>query len=193
MSATGDGLLVVCRGNVYRSPAAEHLLRDGLAGAGIRVTSGGLRATVGQPVAPAVTARLAARGIDVGDAGARRLDRAAIRRAGLVLVMTRSQRSAVVDLEPAAVRRTFLLRQAAAALRRAGGPLPGASPAERLAALPHALAASRTPVEDAEIVDPSTRPDLLDETFAQIEDAVGELVGALVGSRPAVTGGRVLA
>jgi protein-tyrosine phosphatase len=187
------GLLVVCRGNVYRSPAAEHLLRDGLGDSGVQVTSAGLRAPVGQPVAPAVAALLAGRGIDVGRARARQLDRDAIRRAGVVLVMTRSQRAAVVGLDPAAVRRTFLLRQAAATLRHACSPLAGATPAERLAALPGFLAGHRSPTtdEDPEIVDPSARPDLLDTVFAQIEEAVAVLVGALDGRHAAAAGGRV--
>lgn len=195
MTSSAGELLVVCRGNVYRSPTAEHLLRHGLGEDGaIRVTSAGIRATVGQPVAPRVVALLAARGIDGSSARASRLDRDAVRRAGAVLVMTRSQRSAIVELEPAAVRRTFLLRQAAATLLASGHPLPGTSSVERLEALPRALA-DRRPLHstaDAEIADPSARPALLPDVFAQIDEAVRVLVCALSGTRPAsISSGRV--
>ncbi|RFU22798.1 arsenate reductase/protein-tyrosine-phosphatase family protein [Geodermatophilus marinus] len=181
-------LLVVCRGNVCRSRAAEHLLRAGLAGTGITVGSAGTHALAGAPADPLVVAQLRARGVDVPPAPARQLDRAALRAADVVVVMTAAQRSAVVAVDPAAVRRTFPLRQLARLLATPGTAVPGADAAERLLTLPALLAARRSarpPDGGEDVEDPYGRDAAVTgRVVAQIEDAVQGLVGALLQPAP---------
>jgi protein-tyrosine phosphatase len=181
-------LLVVCRGNVYRSPTTEFLLRGGLRGTeGIGIASAGIAAEEGRPAAAAVIEFLRGRGIEAGDFRARRLDRAALRRAHLVVVMTRAQRAAVVGLEPTAVRRTFLLRQLTRLLTQHGADLPGRSPADRLSAVPDALARVRTtppPPAGEDIEDPAGRPGTVVDVLTRIEREVGVLLGAMLAGAP---------
>ncbi|MGY1639800.1 hypothetical protein ACI782_01540 [Geodermatophilus sp. SYSU D00703] len=183
-----SGLLVVCRGNVCRSPAAEHLLRAGLTGTDVTVVSAGTHALVGEPIDPLVAAALRSRGVDVTPTPARQLDRAALRGADLVVVMSAAQRSAVVAVDPAAVRRTFLLRQLARLLTTPGTTVPGADPAERLRNLPALLAARRTarpPAGGEDVEDPYGRDAAVaDRVVAQIEAAVQGLLGALLSPAP---------
>jgi protein-tyrosine phosphatase len=69
-------VLVVCTGNVCRSPAAELLLRDRLGAADVDVASAGVHALVGQPVDPPVAELLVERGVAPGGFRARQLDAA---------------------------------------------------------------------------------------------------------------------
>ncbi len=73
---------------------------------------------------------------------ARRLSEQMLREVGLILAMTRAQRGIVVELWPAAVRRTFTLREFARLLSRIDpSALPAGTPADRLrAAIPLASA-----------------------------------------------------
>lgn len=106
-------ILTVCSGNICRSPLAEQLLRAGLAGVeGVRVSSAGTIAMVGKGM-PAEALALSTR-LGVSDAPAhlaRQLDAQHIRDADLVLGLSREHRRAVVEIVPAATRRTFTLRE----------------------------------------------------------------------------------
>ena len=139
---------------------------------------------VGAPVDPHVAELLAGRGLVSDGSRARQLDRAALHRAALVVVMSRAQRAAVVSVEPSAVRRTVLLGRLGRQLSRAGSGLPGATPAERLDALPGWLARARTAgpaAADDEIGDPYGRAGSVHtEVFGRIEDAIGLFGRALV-------------
>jgi protein-tyrosine phosphatase len=70
-------VLVVCYGNICRSPMAEALLRRALQEAGLAsewdVGSAGVRAQEGHPAAPGAQAAAAAHGIDLTSHTARRL------------------------------------------------------------------------------------------------------------------------
>lgn len=130
-----SSVLVVCTANVCRSPAAEVLLQAALGPAsGIAVGSAGLRARAGEPMAPEMARLLS---VPAGTVRARQFLPAAARDAGLVLTMTRAHRAAVVSAVPAALRRTFTLRELAALVELAdeAGAVPPTGPAERLAAL----------------------------------------------------------
>jgi protein-tyrosine phosphatase len=181
-------VLAVCTGNVCRSPAAERLLAARLGpGSGVSVASAGTRALVGEPIDPAVAALVEAAGADVSHFVARQLTAEEVRSADLVLVMTRQHRSAVVALEPAAVRRTFLLLELSAlaeAVAAEGWPLDvGEEPAVRLAALPRLTPAYRGRVDfpvDLQVVDPYRRSaHVYAEAGAVIRTAVDRLVRAL--------------
>jgi protein-tyrosine phosphatase len=180
---TPASVLVVCTGNICRSPAAELLLRAGLGEAGIRVASVGTRAVAGAPVAPQMAARLRDRGIDPAGFLAAQLDPAEVRSADLVLTMTAEQRAAVVSGTPAAVRRTFTLREFAD-LAQLSNLEPGSGPADRLGALvaaaPLARARRAAHLAQDDIDDPYGREDeVFDRVLVEIETAVGTLLDVL--------------
>ena len=123
-------VLTVCTGNICRSPAVERLLTAALGpDSGVRVESAGVGAVVGAPVAPLMTALLDAVGVSYAGFAARQVTEEMVREADLVLALTRRHRSALVELAPAAVRRTFTVRELGRPVRgerRAGGPAVGA-------------------------------------------------------------------
>lgn len=153
-------VLTVCTGNICRSPAVERLLAAALGpDSGVRVESAGVAAVVGAPVAPLMAARLGAAGVSPEDFAARQVTEHMVRDADLVLALTRRHRSALVELSPAAVRRTFTLRELARLAAAVDpGALPPGSAAERLSALvPLATAhrgTHRVRPEDDDVVDP---------------------------------------
>jgi protein-tyrosine phosphatase len=127
---------MVCEGNICRSPVAEALLRRALEGTvGVHVTSAGMRARVGSPVEQEM-AQLLGDAAPV-DFAARQVTGALVNGADLVLAMTRDQRSALVQLAPGCLRRTFTLREFAelALLVRHDRPAAAGSAAEALAEL----------------------------------------------------------
>jgi protein-tyrosine phosphatase len=178
-------LLVVCTGNICRSPAAELLLRAGLGDdAGVAVSSVGLAARAGEPVAAPMARLLAARGVEPGGFVARQLDPPGLRSTGLVLTMTAAQRSAVVTRAPATVRRAFTLREFAELARLAGDLPEEQHPTGRLAALvaqAPRLRALRTGARDDDVEDPYRRPDdVFVRTLTRIEAAVEVVLDVLV-------------
>ncbi|MGY1606519.1 MULTISPECIES: arsenate reductase/protein-tyrosine-phosphatase family protein [unclassified Geodermatophilus] len=190
MSGTGQPeeplrVLVVCTGNICRSPAAELLLRAGLGpAAGVEVTSAGLSAPVGEPVAEPMARLLRAQGVDPGVSTARQVQPGAVRDADLVLTMTAAQRRAVVTSVPSAVRRTFTLVEFADVAALVGvARLPG-GPAERIAAALRAAPVARaqrtgTTAED-DIEDPYGRSeDVFSRVLDRIDGAVERLLREL--------------
>lgn len=174
-------VLTVCTGNICRSPAVERLLSRGL-GETVTVSSAGTMACVGYPVSPPMVPLLVAAGASADGFVARQVTEAMVRDADLVLPLTRAHRSAVVQLVPAAVRRTFTLLELAR-LAVAVGPdaLPAGPPAERLRALLPLAAAQRGHVQaDAaadDVLDPYGRDDAVyAESFGLIEPAVRTIV-----------------
>ncbi|WP_448059151.1 arsenate reductase/protein-tyrosine-phosphatase family protein [Cellulomonas hominis] len=198
-------ILVVCTGNICRSPAVERLLRAGLdprpgngpdgalgtAGA-VAVRSAGTRAVVGAAMSVPMATLVRAAGADPDGFAARQLTPALVGEADLVLAMTREHRAAVVGLVPAAVRRTFTLRELARLIRpeepAGGGPasttgLTG-SAAERLRALPTLAARRRgavpAPPGDDDVLDPFGRDEATyRQAFALLAPAVTTLLRAL--------------
>jgi protein-tyrosine phosphatase len=111
-------ILFVCTGNICRSAFAERLGRGYLDavldgdGASIRLSSAGTRAVVGSAMHADTALVLRGFGGDPGSFTASQLDAESILAADLVLTMTRAHRSAVLDLEPRALARTFTLCEA---------------------------------------------------------------------------------
>jgi protein-tyrosine phosphatase len=117
-------VLFVCTGNVCRSPLAERYLRARLRpGAGVRAASAGLRPLTGRPMDPASAQALRELGGDDAGHVARALEEQMVLAADLVLGAATPHRDAVLRLVPAALRRTFTLKEFA---RLAAG-LPGAA------------------------------------------------------------------
>lgn len=106
MTSAGT-ILVVCTGNVCRSPYIEHLLSHRLADLGIEVSSAGTMALVDQPMQVETAALLAKLGIDDGGFEARQLVPAFVEHADLVLTATREHRKQVVRTAPRGLRYTF--------------------------------------------------------------------------------------
>ena len=119
----GTSLLVVCTGNICRSPAVELLMRRRLDRT-VTVSSAGTHALAGQPVSPPMAELLRARGVDPSGFTARTLRPAMVEEADLVVTLTVAQRAAVVRMVPAAVRRTFTLLEMAQLLSTSPGPVP---------------------------------------------------------------------
>jgi protein-tyrosine phosphatase len=103
-----NSILVVCLGNVCRSPVAEFLFRRALGGRDVRVGSAGLGALVGQPMAPDAAQLLQENGIDASAHRARQLEPSMLRDADLVLAMERRQLRSVLRLAPEASGKVFL-------------------------------------------------------------------------------------
>ncbi len=105
-------LLTVCTGNICRSPYAEALLRARLGelrpGA-FAVSSAGTAALDGMAVDPGSAAILRERGIAADGLRAQRLTAPLAADAHIVLVMSPEHLAVVVDEQPAAHRRTFLI------------------------------------------------------------------------------------
>lgn len=106
-------VLVVCTGNVCRSPYIERRLRHELAGTGIEVSSAGTRALVGRDMEAGARNCLQDRGSDATGFVARELTDDLVASADLVIAAAREHRAAAARLHPAAMARTFTLRDLA--------------------------------------------------------------------------------
>jgi protein-tyrosine phosphatase len=178
-------ILTVCTGNVCRSPAVQRLL-DGKLGPTVKVGSAGTHALVGHPISEPMTALLREDGIEDQPFQACLLTDQMLKQADLVLPLTRAQRGLVVELWPAAVRRTFTLREFARLLGWIDpSVLPVSTPAERLrAAIPLAAAQrgrERTAPDEDDVVDPFRLSDeIYTDSFVQIKSAVDRIVDVIV-------------
>ncbi|MDD7917529.1 hypothetical protein [Actinomycetospora callitridis] len=215
MDGRGDGaprrfrLLFVCTGNICRSPFARFHTRALLEmrlgprwASWFDVASGGTGAVVGSEMHPLSRAQLGplATHPDVAAFRARQLPARDVELADLVLTVSRSHRSAVLELEPRALRSTFTVREFARLLGRIDpadrAALP-VDPRERAHALVAAALAERgqgAPVdsEDDAIPDPiqgaaaehAESARLLHEAVRPLVDAIGAGVPWPVRRRP---------
>ncbi len=108
-------ILIVCTGNVCRSPAAELVLKHmlGPGGAGYDISSAGISARNGAPIDPIVRDMLYARGVDASGFASRRLTCDMLEAADLVLTASTDNRASVVRALPARVHSTLTLKQLA--------------------------------------------------------------------------------
>lgn len=110
-----SAVLVVCTGNVCRSPMAEGFLRAALerrfGGAAPVVSSAGTVGWEGSGAMQESVEAAADRGIDIADHVARRLDVEMTASADLIVCMAGEHRDAVGALDPPAAARAFTLKE----------------------------------------------------------------------------------
>lgn len=166
-----DGtILMVCTGNVCRSPLLERLVQPALDrrfGAGaVQVRSAGTLGLAGQPMDERAAAVLRSLGGDPAGFVARRLTEPMVASAALVLTATRDHRAQVSRMHPRAMKRTFTFRELAHILSHLPDEeLPGTDdPQERIAALARLATAHRgrhrpASADDLDVTDPFRRED----------------------------------
>jgi protein-tyrosine phosphatase len=88
-----DRILVVCIGNVCRSPMAEGLLARALPGYEVR--SAGVGALIGRPAEPFAVQLMAEQGIDISEHRAQQISGQLVGWADLILVMDLEQKKYV--------------------------------------------------------------------------------------------------
>jgi protein-tyrosine phosphatase len=176
-------LLFVCTGNLCRSPLAERLTAHRLHGAGVHVASAGLRARDGLGMDPSAAVALRELGGDDEGFRSRRLTPEHVRDADLVLTMTHRQRDETLALAPTALRRTFVLSEAAAlAADLTESDLRHGAEARVLVAALAAGRARRTgrPTTDADVPDPIGLPlEIHRSVAAQVDALVSPLITLL--------------
>jgi protein-tyrosine phosphatase len=184
-------VLFVCTGNICRSPMAEAVLRALLAARGVegvRVGSAGTWPREGAAPVPETVEALAERGYGLEGHVARQLTAPMVEEADLVLAMAAEHRDDVLRLSPAALPKTFTLREFVSLLDRVREPVEG-GPGERLraaAARAHALRSSgEVRVGEEDVADPLGFPlDTYRATLWDVEDLVERMVDALFGPPP---------
>nr|WP_110656463.1 low molecular weight protein-tyrosine-phosphatase [Salinicola halimionae] len=101
-----DRILVLCTGNICRSPVAAALLTQRFPDK--QVSSAGLGALVGEGAEPTARRLADADGLDLSSHVARQVDEAMLQSADLILVMSDGQRRSVAERYPAATGKTML-------------------------------------------------------------------------------------
>lgn len=102
-------ILVVCVGNICRSPMALALLKRELAGRDVAIGSAGLAAMVGHPIHPEAATVLQAHGLSLEGHVASQINEEMIRRADLILAMERRHVAALLALQPKARKKVALI------------------------------------------------------------------------------------
>lgn len=102
-------ILVVCVGNICRSPTAEYLLRARLGVSKCEVSSAGLSAMAGQVIDPTAGELLRENGVDGRRHHARQVTGEMLRQSDLILTMERAHSAAIARDYPEVSGKVFLL------------------------------------------------------------------------------------
>ncbi len=109
-------ILVVCTGNICRSPMGEALIRHEARQrnrADIEVASAGTWAGRGNPATEHAVAAIRARGIDLGGHRSRPVDPGELHEADLILAMTSVHRRELLEIDPALDPKIVLVKELA--------------------------------------------------------------------------------
>lgn len=106
-----DHILVLCIGNICRSPMAEALLKRELPDRFVR--SAGLSALIGNPAEPFAVRLMAEQGIDIAEHRAQQVSASLVGQAELILVMDFEQKKYIENHYVAARGKVFRLGEAA--------------------------------------------------------------------------------
>jgi protein-tyrosine phosphatase len=178
-------VLFVCTGNICRSPLGERLLEARLdPSVPIRVISAGTHAMAGMGIDAPSARALRDLGVDGDGHIARQLTADHISEADLILTAESAHRSAILQADPLAFRKTFTMRE----FGRLGAALPPMTEPptmERLRSRVGEVAGQRGLVEapatgDDEVGDPYGAPfEVARQTAATISVAVDAILTAL--------------
>ncbi|HQQ62994.1 MAG TPA: low molecular weight protein-tyrosine-phosphatase [Pseudomonadales bacterium] len=102
-------ILLVCVGNICRSPMAAFLFRTALADKGYSITSAGVAALVGEPMDPMAHQILEEYGFEDSSHRAVQLTRSHVQDADLILVMDKKLIDEVLRIGPEGRGKTFTL------------------------------------------------------------------------------------
>lgn len=102
-------ILIVCVGNICRSPTAEHMLRVALAPSDIVVSSAGLGALENHAIEKKARAVLESKGHVLGDHSGTQLNSSLINDSDLILVMEKKHIDGVLKIAPEARGKVLLL------------------------------------------------------------------------------------
>lgn len=104
-------ILVICTGNICRSPLAEELLRQRMAATGktADIRSAGTGALIGHPAEDTTQALASGHQVDLSAHRAQQLGLEHTRWADLILVMEKHHLEDTLALDPAARGKTFLI------------------------------------------------------------------------------------
>ena len=106
-------VLIVCIGNICRSPMAEAMLAAALPG--VAVSSAGTGALVGYPADETAQALMTESGLDIAAHRARLLNTAMCQQADLILTMDNEQRRFIEERYPFTRGKVFRIAEAAKA------------------------------------------------------------------------------
>jgi len=155
-------ILLVCTGNICRSPMAEAFVRhelDQRGIGGISVESSGVSGWESSPPTSEAADALREYGLDVSEHRARRLDRTMVESSELVVGLSAEHRDAVADLVPQAASRTFTLKELVYLLEVAAAEPADGDPEHTLRSSVRAAAALRESdpsfrLRDEDVADP---------------------------------------
>ena len=153
-------ILVVCTGNICRSPLAAALLaRHALRlDAAVEVTSAGVHGLTGEPATVDMCAEATSRGLDLSPHRAAVADRQLVADADLVIAMTDRHRTQLARIAPRAKERVFTLKELVRLSASVPPPPRGGALRERLdrlvRAAHHARALTVAPSEGEDVADP---------------------------------------
>ncbi|MGP6176003.1 arsenate reductase/protein-tyrosine-phosphatase family protein [Microbacterium sp. A196] len=197
--STEPRILMVCTGNICRSPMAEALLRARMgtpekATHAVRVHSAGTRALIDKAMtadAQQLAVRNGAEESDVEAHRARWLVEQVAEDADLIFAMAREHRTTAVELAPRMLRKTFTIREfarLASALTddevKSTADTAGTEPRARLAAVTALVTQQRgmSPhaADDDDVIDPYRRShETYERSAAQLVPAVDEVARIL--------------